>query len=302
MNSAAENKMTHRENLEKNFRVFIFVSFFVLLAEALGGVFTNSLALLSDAGHVLIDLLALSLAYVSMRFARKAATEKFTFGYYRTEIFSAIINGVILIFVTIFIFYESYIRLLSPRAIKGPEMLVIAVLGFLANFYVVMRMRGAEKENLNVRGAYLHVLGDMLSSLGVILAGILIVITGNYIFDAIVGLMIGLFIFVYSLQLIRESLHILMEAAPRNIDLKILSDDIKKISGVKEIHDLHVWSISSDVFALSSHVLIEAKNMKSMNEIVSAINDMVKSKYNITHTVLQSECETCVDGTNNHSH
>lgn len=270
--------------------------------EVAGGIFTNSLALLSDAGHVLIDALALILAYFSIRLSQKVATKKFTFGFYRAEILAAIINGAVLIFVTIYIFYESYIRFLSPQLIKGAEMLIISVAGLLANLYVVIKMQGYEKQNLNVRGAYLHVLSDTLSSVGVVIAGILIVVTGNYIFDPIISAIIGLFILVGSLRLIRESAHILMEATPSNIDLEKLSKDIQKMKGVKEIHDLHVWSISSDVYALSSHVLIDAKNIKSMNKIVSNINDMVKSKYNITHTVIQSECETCVDGKNKHNH
>ena len=294
--------MMPRDILQKKFIIFILLSLFILLIELVGGIFTNSLALLSDAGHVLIDLLALLLAYFSIRLSQKVATKKFTFGFYRAEILVAIINGSILIFVTLYIFYESYIRFLSPQPIKGPEMLAIAIVGLLANLYVVIKMQGYEKENLNVRGAYLHVLSDTLSSVGVVIAGMLIVVTGNYIFDPIISAIIGLFILVGSLQLIRESTHILMEATPRNIDLEKLSKDIQKIKGVKEIHDLHVWSISSDVFALSSHVLIDAKNIKSMNKIVSNINEMVKSKYNITHTVMQSECETCVDGKNKHNH
>lgn len=294
--------MIPRDILQKKFRIFIFLSSFILLIEVAGGIFTNSLALLSDAGHVLIDLLALLLAYFSIRLSQKRATKKFTFGYYRGEIFSAIINGIVLIFVTLYIFYESYIRFLSPQPIKGPEMLIIAIIGLIANLYVVIKMQGYEKESLNVRGAYLHVLSDVLSSVGVVIAGILIIVTGNYIFDSIISAMIGLFILVNSLRLIKESTYILMEAIPKHIDLENLANDIQKINGVKEIHDLHVWSLSSDVYALSSHVSIDAKNIRSMNKIVSNINEMVKSKYNITHTAIQSECETCVDGDNKHNH
>ncbi|MEK6590612.1 MAG: cation diffusion facilitator family transporter [Nitrospinota bacterium] len=294
--------MIPRDILQKKFRIFILLSLFILLIEVAGGFFTNSLALLSDAGHVLIDLLALVLAYFSLQLSQKKSTKKFSFGYYRAEIFAAIINGTILIFVTLYIFYESYIRFLSLQPIKGTEMLIISVVGLLANLYVVIKMQGYEKENLSIRGAYLHVLSDTLSSVGVVAAGILIVVTDNYIFDPIISSIIGLFILISSLQLIRESSHILMEATPENIDLEKLSEDIQKIDGVKEIHDLHVWSISSDVYALSSHVLITAKNINSMNKIVSNINDMIKSKYNITHTVLQSECENCVYEENEHGH
>ena len=292
--------MIQRDILQKKFRIFIWLSAFVLVMEVAGGIFTNSLALLSDAGHVFIDLLALLLAYFAIRLSKKGSTQQFTYGYYRAEILAAIINGVFLILITLYIFYQSYLRFLSPQAIKGSEMFIIAFIGLFANLYVVIKMQRDEKENLNVRGAYLHVLSDTISSVGVVVAGMLIIITGNYIFDPIISAMIGVFILIGCLGLIRESVHILMEAVPKNIDLQKVSDDIKKIMYVKEVHDLHVWSIASDVYALSSHILIDAKDVNSLNKIVSQINDMLKSKYNITHIVIQSECECCVNSPNNH--
>ncbi|MEK6887625.1 MAG: cation diffusion facilitator family transporter [Candidatus Aenigmatarchaeota archaeon] len=285
-----------RDLLQKKFRLFIFLSAFILILEVVGGIFSNSLALLSDAGHVLVDLLALLFAYFAMRISRKQATKKFTYGYYRTEIFAAIINGIVLLFITLYIFYESYQRLLAPQAIKGWEMLVISVIGLLGNLYVVMKMRGHEKENLNVRGAYLHVLTDLLSSVGVVATGFIIIFTGNYIFDPIISVIIGLIILISSLNLIRESVNILMEAAPGHIDIEQLSKDMLSVKGVKEIHDLHVWSISSDVYSLTSHVLIDAKSVKMMNNIVKELNVMLESKYKIMHSALQSECDNCVDG------
>jgi cobalt-zinc-cadmium efflux system protein len=294
--------MIPRDLLQKKFKIFIFLSLFILLMEVGGGLFTNSLALLSDAGHVLIDLLALSLAYLALRLSKKRSTNKYTFGYYRAEILTAIINGLVLMAITVYIFYQSYIRFLSPRAIKGPEMLIISVIGLLANLYVVIKIQSYEKDNLNIRAAYLHVLSDTLSSVGVVLASVLIIVTGNYIFDPIISAMIGLFIVAGSFRLIKESAQILMEATPQNIDLNELSGDIQSITGVKEVHDLHVWSISSDVYALSSHILIDAENAKSMNKIISEINELLKSKHNITHTVIQSECESCVEGVDKHDH
>ncbi|OGS39885.1 MAG: hypothetical protein A3K77_03930 [Euryarchaeota archaeon RBG_13_31_8] len=291
-----------RDILQKKFRIFIYLSLFVLVMEVAGGIFTNSLALLSDSGHVLTDLLALLLAYFALRLSKKGPTQQFTYGYYRAEILAAVTNGVVLILITVYIFYQSYIRFLSPQIIKGSEMFIIAIIGLFANLYVVIKMQHDEKENLNVRGAYLHILSDTVSSVGVVIAGVLIIVTGNYIFDPIVSAMIGVFILIGCLRLIRESAHILMEAAPEHIDIQKVSDDIQKITCVKEVHDLHVWSIASDVYALSSHILIDAKDVNSLNKIVSQINEMLKSKYNITHTVIQSECEHCVDGTNKHEH
>jgi cobalt-zinc-cadmium efflux system protein len=294
--------MIQRDFLQKKFRIFIILSFFILLLEVGGGIFTNSLALLSDAGHVVIDLLALVLAYFAIQLSKKRSTDKYTFGYYRAEILTAIINGFVLIFITIYIFYQSYVRFLSPRAIKGPEMFAISVIGLLANLYVVIKMQGYGRENLNVRGAYLHVLSDTLSSVGVVIAGGLIIVTGNSIFDPIISAMIGLFILSSSFRLIKESTQILMEATPANLDLEKITEDIQKTNGVREVHDLHIWSIASDVYALSSHILISAENTQSMNAIISEINEMLKSRYNITHTVIQSECESCVEGSDKHNH
>ena len=294
--------MVSRDVLQKKFRIFIWLTLFILVMEVAGGIFTNSLALLSDAAHVFVDLIAILLAYFSIRLSGKVPTKKFTFGYHRAEILTASVNGIILIFITFYIFYESYIRFLSPQPIKGLEMLVIAVVGLLANLYVAIKMQGYEKQNLNVRGAYLHVLSDLITSIGVIASAVLIFITNNYIFDSIISAVIGLFVLMQSLRLIKESTFILMESVPESIDLEKLSKDIQSIKGVKEVHDLHVWSISSDVNALSSHILIDAKNMASMNNVVSKINGMVKEKYNITHTTIQSECESCVDDKKKHIH
>ena len=292
--------MEHRDILQKKFRIFIWLSLFVLIMEVVGGIFANSLALVSDAGHVLIDLLALLLAYFAMRLSKRVSTKTFTFGYYRAEILAAVTNGIILILLTLYIFYQSYLRFLKPQIIQGPEMFIIAVIGLVANLYVIIKMQSDEKENLNVRGAYLHVLSDTVSSVGVVIAGILIIITGNYIFDPLVSVFIGVFIFISCLRLIRESIHILMEAVPEHIDVQKVSDDIQKIPCVKEVHDLHIWSIASDVYALNAHILINADDVNQLNQIISQINDMLKSKYNITHSVIQSECEHCINDSNKH--
>jgi len=287
--------MAQRDLLQKKFRIFIWLSSFVLIMEVVGGIFTNSLALMSDAGHVLIDLLALLLAYFAMRLTRRGTTKTFTFGYYRAEILAAVTNGVVLILLTLYIFYQSYLRFLSPQKINGPEMFAIAIIGLAANLYVVIKMQGDEKENLNVRGAYLHVLSDTVSSVGVVVAGVIIIVTGNYIFDPIVSALIGVIIFISCLRLIRESTHILMEAVPEHIDIQQVSQDIQKIPCVKEVHNLHIWSISSDVYALNAHILIDAKDTNSLNQIISQINEILKSKYQITHSVIQSECERCIE-------
>jgi len=294
--------MINRETLQKKFRIFVILSFVVLLVEVAGGIITNSLALISDAGHVLIDLIALSLAYFAIRLSKRPSTNKFSFGYYRAEILAAIINGLVLILVTLFIFYQSYLRLVNPQPVESLGMLAISILGLAANVWVMARMHGHEKESLNVRGAYLHVLSDTVSSIGVIVAAILILLTGNYIIDPIMSAIIGLFILTSSYGMIKESIVILMEATPPGISLEKVLADMRKVKGVREVHDLHVWCISSDVLSLTSHILIDAKDVKSMNRIIAEVNRMLKKKHNITHTVLQSECESCADAKCRYGH
>ena len=294
--------MISRDGLQQKFRSFILLSFFVLVIEIFGGILSNSLSLLSDSGHVLIDLLALLLTYFSIKLSRRKSTKKFTYGFYRAEIFAAIINGMILVFATLFIFYQSYLRFLSPKTINGTQMIFVAAVGLAANIYVAIKMKDYAKEHLNVKSAYLHVLSDTLSSVGVVIAGILIIVTGNYVFDPIMSAIIGVFILVSSLKLIFDSLHILMEGTPRHVDIEKLARDIKSVRGVKEVHDIHVWSISSDVYALSSHILINARDIKSMNKIVARVNEMLKQKYKITHTAIQSECENCISEKSVHKH
>ena len=283
-----------RENLLKRFRLFIVLSAVILVIEVAGSIVTNSLALLSDAGHIVIDLASLALSYFSLRLATRKATEKFTFGYYRAEILAAIINGVALILITFYIVYEAYIRFVHPEHVMGNEMLVFAVVSFLANLFVVFRMQGYE-HNLNVRSAYLHVISDTITSVGVVITGILIILTGSYIFDPIISVIISIFILYGSAKLISESAVILMEASPAGIDLAKLEADITSVERVKGVHDLHVWSISSDVFYLSAHVIIDTNDAQSINEIITTINEMLKTKYNISHSVVQTECECCVD-------
>lgn len=286
--------MISRATLQKRFRFFIFLSAFILALEVAGSIITNSLALLSDAGHIVIDLIAFILTYLSLRLAQRKATARFTFGYYRAEILSAVINGVALILITIFILYEAYTRFINPVTVNGNGVLIFSIIGFAANLFVVLRMQGYE-HNLSVRSAYLHVISDTITSVGVIITGVLIIWTGNYIFDPIISAMISFFILFGAVRLIRESTYVLMEATPANIDINKLQADMKRVPGVKEIHDLHVWCISSDVCSLSSHVVIDATDVKTINEIISKLDQLVKTKYNINHSVIQAEYGSCAE-------
>ena len=210
-------------------------------------------------------------------------------------------NGLVLVLVTIFIFSQSCTRFIDPQPIMGFEMLLISVVGLLANMWVVVKMHDHENDDLNVRGAYLHVLSDTVTSVGVIAAAVLIMLTGNHVIGPIMSTIIGIMILVNSYGMIKESVSCSWRDAhwhqPRR-GAQGHGEDTRGEGG----HDLHVWSMSSDVLTLTSHVLIEARNIRSMNGIVSKINAMLKEKYNITHTAIQSECERCVEARGRHRH
>jgi cobalt-zinc-cadmium efflux system protein len=271
----------------------------MMAVEIAGGLLSNSLALLGDAGHMLVDALALGLSLIALNLAKKPATTKRTYGYHRAEIIAALANGVTLVLVSIYIFYESYQRFRSPPTVKTPIMLVVAVVGLAANLITMRLLHHDRHSNLNVRAAFFHVFGDMISSVGVIAGGIIIAVSGWKIADPIIAVMIGLIILWGAVDLVRESTDILLETIPKHIPLDEVTAAIKSIKGVVELHDLHVWTITSGIYALSTHILIEDQMLSRAAEITAAINRELAQKFNITHTTFQLEnekCENCADG------
>jgi cobalt-zinc-cadmium efflux system protein len=271
----------------------------MMAVEIAGGLLSNSLALLGDAGHMLVDALALGLSLIALNLAKKPATTTRTYGYHRAEIIAALANGVTLVLVSIYIFYESYQRFRSPPTVKTPIMLVVAVVGLAANLITMRLLHHDRHSNLNVRAAFFHVFGDMISSVGVIAGGIIIAVSGWKIADPIIAVMIGLIILWGAVGLVRESTDILLETVPKHIPLDEVTAAIKSIKGVVELHDLHVWTITSGIYALSTHILIEDQMLSRAAEITAAINRELAQKFNITHTTFQLEnekCENCADG------
>jgi cobalt-zinc-cadmium efflux system protein len=241
----------------------------------------------------------LGLSLIALNLAKKPATTKRTYGYHRAEIIAALANGVTLVLVSIYIFYESYQRFRSPPTVKTPIMLVVAVVGLAANLITMRLLHHDRHSNLNVRAAFFHVFGDMISSVGVIAGGIIIAVSGWKIADPIIAVMIGLIILWGAVDLVRESTDILLETVPKHIPLDEVTAAIKSIKGVVELHDLHVWTITSGIYALSTHILIEDQMLSRAAEITAAINRELAQKFNITHTTFQLEnekCENCADG------
>ena len=265
----------------------------VMVVEIIGGVLSGSLALLSDAGHMLVDALALGLALFALTIARRPATPTKTYGYHRVEIMAALANGVILVLAAVYIFYEAYQRSQDPTPVQTPLMLLVAGIGLVANLAGILLLRRASHRSLNVKAAFWHIIGDTISSVGVIIGGVIIAVTGWYIVDPIIAILIGGIILWGAVRLVRESVDILLEAVPGHIQITKVAEMIKSVPGVEEIHDIHIWTITSGIYALSAHLLINDQMVSQSADIVETVNESLSRYFAITHTTLQLECEKC---------
>jgi cobalt-zinc-cadmium efflux system protein len=275
--------------------IVLSITALVMIAEIIGGLLANSLALLSDAGHMLTDILALGLTIVAMRFAQKSPTASKTFGFYRLEILAAFFNGILLFFISFYIFYEAYQRLVHPEEIKGFFMLVVAAIGLLANGAGIVILRKSALRNLNVKSAFFHIVGDTISSGGVIVGGLVILYTGWNLVDPLIGIFIGMLILRGAYSLVRESIDIFLEATPKDIDVEKMLSDLHKIEGIKDIHHLHLWAITSGIYAMSAHVLIKDLLVSRSAQILNEIEELLQGKYSMEHTTIQFESESCGD-------
>ncbi len=280
-------------SLKRRLSFCIALTGLILNAELVGGYLTNSLALMSDAAHVFMDVFALSLSLLAIYISRLPADEKRTFGLHRVEVFVAFVNSLTILFVTLFIFYKAYFRFLDPEPVKSVGMLVVAVVGLVVNLVVAMWLMRYAKSDLNIRSAYLHVVGDAMASVGVIIGSVVIYYTGWYVVDPIISVMIGCIILYGAFRIMSESSHILLEGVPRDIDLKEVMGDIISTGGITSVHSLHIWSICHNVYALSAHVDIEPAARHRMGEIFSGINERLAQTYHIFYTTLQAECIGC---------
>jgi cobalt-zinc-cadmium efflux system protein len=284
----------HGENQRKLF-IALLITAIVMIAEIIGGLLANSLALLSDAGHMLTDILSLGLSLAAMKLAQKPPTLSKTFGFHRLEILAAFFNGMLLFFISFYIFYEAYHRLVQPEEIKGLFMLVVAFIGLLANGAGILLLRKSAHTSLNVKSAFFHIVGDTISSGGVILGGMIILYTGWYLVDPLLSIFIGLLILRGAYALIVESIDIFLEATPKDINMEELLDELRKIQGVKEVHHIHLWTITSGINAMSAHVLIDDRLISSSAHILKEIKSLLRNKYNIEHSTIQFECKSCGD-------
>jgi cobalt-zinc-cadmium efflux system protein len=289
--------MTSIDNTISKRLVFaIALTAITLVAEIIGGIWSNSLALLSDAGHVFLDLFALILSLAAIKLAAQPPNEKHSFGWHRAEVLASLINGLTVFLMAIGILYEGSKRLLSPEVVQTTPMLVIAILGLIANLLAAKGLHGHSHDDLNVRSAFLHVLGDAAASVGVIAGAILMHYTGWYQADPIISIAIGLLILVGAGRVLREAIHILMEGVPRGMSLEQVADSIRGIEGVSDVHHLNIWSVCSHIFALSAHVEIQPEIDSGREGLLHRIEHKLAHEFHITHTTIQFDCSTCNGG------
>ena len=267
-----------------------------LVAEIVGGLWTNSLALLSDAAHVFMDLFALVLSLLAIRLAGLPATDRRTYGWHRAEIFASLFNGGTLVLIAVGILHEAWQRVAAPQAVKSGEMFVIATVGLVMNLLAARFLHSHADTDLNVRSAFLHVLGDAVASVGVIAGGVIMYFTGWYVLDGVVSVGIALVISFGALRILREAGHILLEGVPRGIDVQQVVETMKGVDGVNDVHHLHVWSICSHITALSAHIDLDPESRLRQGEVIGELEHILDHRYHITHTTLQGECSHCATG------
>ncbi|MEW6449122.1 MAG: cation diffusion facilitator family transporter [Pseudomonadota bacterium] len=260
-----------------------------MAAEVIGAYFTGSLALLADAAHMLTDAAGLALALLAIRFAARPKTPQKTYGYMRAEILSALLNAVVLLLLTVYILYEAYKRFVDPPEVLGWPMLIVAFIGLLVNLASMKLLAGGADESLNVKGAYFEVFSDMLGSLGVIVAALVVMGTGWTLIDPLIGAGIGLFIVPRTWKLLSQAVHILLDGVPAEVDLAVLEKALVGIPGVRSVCDLHVWTITSGLDAMSGHLVVD--DMGESARMLRAARAIMSDEFNIKHVTVQIEDE-----------
>ncbi len=265
----------------------------ILVVELVGGFLSGSLALLSDAGHVFADVIALSLSWYGVRQAERPSSHGMTFGYHRVGVLVAMFNAFSIFAIAGVIFFEAYRRWQEPPEINSPLMLSAALVGLGVNIFIAFWLRREQRLNLNVRSAFWHVLGDALASVGVIIGAIIMMFTGLYLVDPIVSVLIGFIIVLAAWRIFREGMKVLLEATPHQVDVAGMIEGLRMIHGVKDVHDVHVWSISPELHAMSCHVLIDDMAVSEAAEIRREVEDVLRARFDIEHSALQFECQDC---------
>lgn len=280
------NHFDVRQQSRKKLTAVLALSTTFMLVEAGAGFYTGSLALLADAGHMLGDVAALALALFAVWLSAQPAGPSRTYGFHRSEILAALANSVLLVVISLAILFEAVHRFNQPPEIQSNVMIIVAVLGLLVNLFS-MKLLGGHGDSLNAKAAYLEVFSDMLASCAVIVAGLIITFTGWYLADPILSAILSVFIVARTWGLLKESVDILMESAPRNLNIEALTQALLSVESVAEVHDLHVWTITSGLLAMSCHLTM--KPLADAESVLNKVNALIRSDFKITHTTIQLE-------------
>lgn len=276
---------------EKSLKTAILLTFLFFIAEVIGGFISGSLSLLGDAGHMLRDVIALIISLSAVKISKRLPSKRKTFGYHRIEIFAAFLNGFFLIAIGLWILWEAFHRISSPQPIKSIPMLIVALFGLGVNIYIAFKLHGSK--DINIKSAFFHVLTDAAFSLAVIAAAILIHLTGNTIFDPILSSVISVVIIISAVKIIKDSVLILLEFVPADIDFDEVVQDIQKVEGVQGVHHVHLWTLCSNINVIDAHIYTQVNLLSEIEKIKKEIKTRLE-KYNIKHATLEFECEECI--------
>jgi cobalt-zinc-cadmium efflux system protein len=282
----------HREDERKKLLSVIALTGSMMIIEFIGGILTNSLALISDAGHMLTHSFALAVSYIAIIIASKSTNQERSFGLYRVEILAALFNGVTLIFISAYIFYQAYLRILNPQPIAELQMFIVALVGLLVNLVSALILSSSAKGDLNLKSAFLHMLADTFSSIAVVTGAITIYFTRWFIIDPLLSILICILILIWSWKLLNEAIHILLESTPRHIKIEEVVNSIKEsVSEIKDVHDVHIWEITSRMYMMSAHVVINNMPLSDTSKLLNGISAILDHKFDIQHINVQFECE-----------
>lgn len=286
----------HSEVKGSRLLIATMLNLLISVAEIIGGILSNSLSLISDALHNLSDGIATFIAWIAYRIGKRPSNARKTFGYKRIEILAAFFNALVLIIISVYLFYEAALRLISPEPVQGKLMLIVASIGLLANLAAVILLRSGSKQNINIRAAYLHLLGDTLTSVAVIIGAVLIIYLELYWIDPIITFIIGLYILKETWEILKQTVDILMQGTPEGLDLELIRHDIELIPEVKNIHHVHAWNLDDQSIHFECHVeLREDHRLTETCEIQLKIESLLHDHFDIGHVTIQFEYQRCDD-------
>lgn len=297
MDSKTSHSHSHLSEVTKQTTTRLSLSLVLTLAfvvvEAVAGIFANSLALLTDAAHNLTDVIALGLTWFAVRITAQPANAQKTYGYHRAGILVALLNSTTLVLISLGIFYEAYRRFITPPEVQSNILIGVGLIAVVINLVTALLVQRGSQSDLNLRSAFVHLMGDVLATIGAVIAGVIIYFTNANWLDPLVSVLIGFLILYNAWGILRDAVDILLEGTPRDVDIKNMVSDIVQVDGVLGIHDLHVWSLTQSLRTMSAHILTDDVHISTGAQIQRQVSEMVRHRYNIAHATIQLECVDC---------